>query len=126
MNSAIQARIQKIFTGGVQPWRITVEVLKYEKWLIFSFPVISAILSFENSRGGGVRTPQTPPLDPRMYMYNWFVQNPFMFPVNHTLPRNNNSDKKPRMYMVQEPHAVSLPIPTAWWGLNGITHYLDL
>ena len=61
-----------------------------------------------------------------LYMYNWFVQNPFMFPVNQTLPRNNNSDKKPRMYMGKEPHAVSLPIPTAWWGLNGITHYLDL
>ena len=38
-----------------------------------------------------------------LYMYNWFVQNPFMFPVNHTLPRNNKSDKKPRMYMVQNP-----------------------
>ena len=28
---AVQARIQKIFPGGVQPWRITVEVHKYEK-----------------------------------------------------------------------------------------------
>ena len=27
----IQARIQKIFPGGVQPWRINVEVHKYEK-----------------------------------------------------------------------------------------------
>ena len=47
-----QARIQKFFPGGVQPWRITVEVHTYEKQLFFSFPVISAILSFANSRGG--------------------------------------------------------------------------
>ena len=46
-----QARIQKIFPGGVQPY-VTVEVHKYEKQLIFPFPVISAILSFANFRGG--------------------------------------------------------------------------
>ena len=57
--SSFRRGSRKFFQGGGQPWRLTVEVHKYEKLLIFSFPVKSAILSFANSRG--VRTPPPPP-----------------------------------------------------------------
>ena len=44
--------------GSAQIWKIT----------IISFSVISAILSFANSGGGGSGPHRTPPLDPRMVM----------------------------------------------------------
>ena len=58
---------RKFFRGGGGPTLSKKKTHhKYEKLLICSFPVISAILSFANSMGGPDSPPPHPPLDPRM------------------------------------------------------------